>query len=201
MCTSVLTAMSANPEVFADEIVRFLLADPGRRLDFGYDYVSGSGELFVAVSRTAVAASAAHCSAPLLADLEGAILHLEPHRALSIESKEKEGIELALLWCLPDNRVKATTRERIRVLEEQFPDEDRRGAPEYDDDDNGFQWAVSPIPDEEALNTSNEQWLTTMRDVGKSGESFQGDRFVGGAHELSQTLEARPVKIPLDSRY
>ena len=35
-----------------------------------------------------------------------------------------------------------------------------------------------------------------MRDVGKSGDTFQGDTFVGGAHELSQTLESATRQDP-----
>ena len=202
MCIAWLNAMSTNPETFANEIVQFLLADPRDRLQIGYDYAIGGTELFIAVSRTAVAASSAHCANGVFADLEDAILRFVPHGELSIEHRDM--IELALLWCLPGQRIATATGDRIRELEGRFPDEERRGAPQKSDDNAGFKWAVSPIPEADALSTPNEQWLTTMRDVGKSGDTFQGDTFVGGVHELSQTLESAtrqdPARFALTNR-
>lgn len=189
-----LNAMSANPERFADEIVQFMLGDPNRRLDLGYGWGTGGSDLFVAVSRNAVAAATVHCAEEAFHDLVEAILNFRPHRNRS--DKRRASIELALLWCLPDDRIDATIRQRIIELEARFPDEDRRGAPEHDAEDDGFAWAVSPISDEEALSFSDEQWVAKMREVAETGETFQGNAFVGGVHELSQTLEAATRQDP-----
>ena len=189
-----LNAMSANPEIFADDIARFILDDPDLRLDLGYDSGAGGTELFLVTSRTAVAATGEGCSQELFLQLEDAILQLQPHRECPDE--QHAFMELSLLWCLPENRIAESTRQRISELEARFPDEARRGAPRQGDDDDGFQWAVSPISDEDALETTDEQWLETMRDVARTGETFQGNRFVGGVHELAQTLEAATGKDP-----
>ncbi len=193
-CTAWLNAMSNNPEVFADEIVRFILQDPNHRLDLGYSWGIGSAEIFVAVSRTAVAAATALCPEDVFQDLVEAILSIQPQRECSEE--QRASVELALLWCLPDDRIDTTIRQRIIELEARFPDEDRRGAPEDDAENVGFAWAVSPISDEEALSISDEQWLAKMREVAETGETFQGNAFVGGVHELSQTLEAATRQDP-----
>ncbi len=188
-----LAAMSANPEEFADAIVQFLLADPDRRLDSGYDHSNGA-ELFLSVSRRAVAAAALHCSDPLLRDIECAILEIQPTRPLVDESREK--IELALLWCLPEDRIGSSVRSRIQELEAQLPEVKRRGAPEPVDYEEAFQYAESPIPEAEALSTSDDEWLDAMRNVGGTSATFHGDRFIGGAHELSRTLERAARRDP-----
>ena len=189
-----LNAMSANPERFADEIVQFMLGDPNRRLDLGYGWGTGGSDLFVAVSRNAVAAATAHCAEEAFRDLVEAILNFRPQRRCSDE--QRAAIELALLWCLPNDRIDATIRQRIIELEARFPDAEWRGAPEHDAEDVGFGWAVSPISDEEALSISAKQWLAKMREVAETGETFRGNAFVGGVHELSQTLEAATRQDP-----
>ncbi|MYF79374.1 MAG: ATP-binding protein, partial [Chloroflexi bacterium] len=188
-----LDAMSANPDSFSEVIVRFILDDPGRRLDLGYSWGSSGGDLFVGVSRTGVAAAAERCADESLKTLEQAILAFEPRRERP-EQKHAE-IQLALLWCLPENRVEESTQQRIQELEARFPEKQRRGAPQNLDDD-GFGWAVSPISDDEALQISDEHWLEKMRDVARTGETFHGNQFVGGVHELSQTLEGAAVQAP-----
>lgn len=193
-CTAWLNAMSNNPEVFADEIVRFILQDPNHRLDLGYSWGIGIAEIFVAVSRTAVAAATALCPEEAFQDLVEAILSIQPQRECSEE--QRASIELALLWSLPDDRIDTMIRQRIIELEARFPDEDRRGAPEDDVENVGFAWAVSAISDEEALSISDEQWLAKMREAAETGETFQGNAFVGGVHELSQTLEAATRQEP-----
>lgn len=188
-----LGAMSANPVSFCETIVKFILSDPGRRLDLSYSWGSGGADLFVGVSRTAVAAVAERCSEASLNALERAILAFVPQRDRSEE--QRAAIQLALLWCLPENRIQASIRRRIRELEARFPDEPRRGTPQSLNDD-GSAWAVSAISDEEALEISDERWLETMRDVVRTGETFQGNRFVGGVHELAQTLERAAAQAP-----
>ena len=188
-----LDAMSANPDWFAEAIVRFILGDPGHRLDLGYSWGSGGAELTLAVSRTAVAAAGEHCSEESVEALEQAILSFEPRRERT-EPKHAE-IQLALLWCLPENRVRESTLRRIQELEDLFPEKQRRGAPQVLDGD-GFGWSVSPISDDQALEISDHRWLETMRDVARTGETFQGNTFVGGVNELAQTLERATAQDP-----
>lgn len=188
-----LDAMSANPDWFAEAIVRFILGDPGHRLDLGYSWGSGGAELTLAVSRTALAAAGERCSDESVEALEQAILSFEPRRERT-EPKHAE-IQLALLWCLAENRVRESTRRRIQELEDLFPEKQRRGAPQVLDDD-GFGWSVSPISDDQALEISDERWLETMRDVARTGETYQGNTFVGGVNELAQTLERATAQEP-----
>ncbi len=189
-----LNAMSANSESFADEIVRFILDDPDRRLDLGYGWGSGGADLFVAVSRTAVAAATERCSEESFENLEGAILAFRPQRECSDE--QQACIELSLLWRLPEDRIAAATRRRVSELEARFPDMKRCGAPQPSDDDDGFRWAVSAISDEEALEATGEQWLEAMREVSESGSRFNSDDFNGDVHELSRTLEGAARQDP-----
>ncbi len=193
MSTAWLEAMSANPEWFAEAIVRFILYDPGRRLDLGYSWGSGGAELTLAVSRTAVAAAAEHASLESPKALEQEILEFTPVRERSEEKQAR--FQLALLWCLPEDRLQGVTRRRIQELEARFPNIQRRGAPQPLDGD-GFSWAVSPVSDDEALEISDDRWLETMREVARTGETFRGNQLVGGVDELAQTLERATAQDP-----
>lgn len=193
MSAALLTGLSANPSAYADEIVGFILDDPRRRLDIGYDYGSGGADLFVAVSRNAVAASSAECSDSTFRLLEDAILTFRPQEERSME--RTAAIQLALLCCLPEDRLSPVARDRKSVLEARFPDLEARGAPQ-DSDDEDVGWAVSPIPEEEALGTSNGQWLELMKRTRDPRASHEAGRFVGGSIELSRTLEGATAQDP-----
>ena len=193
MCAALLNAMSANPSTFADEIVSFLLDDPVHRLDIGYDFGGGGDDLFVAVTRNAVAASSSECSNSLFRRLEEAILKFRPREDNSPE--RIAAAEFALLSCLPEDRIDSGTRDRRRVLEARFADTVPRGAPQHSDD-HDFGWATSPIHEEDVLSTSNTQWLEVMRRTNDPHASYEGGVFVGGSIELSRALESATQQDP-----
>ena len=138
---AVLRSWSANGRFYADRIVHFLLADPPRRLDFGYDSSRTGHDSFVAISRTAIAAAAPWCSDKSFRDLERAIVFFTPKR-------ERRGrfvgrTELALLRALPERRTAESTRKRLQELERRFPDAQEHGAPRPPQDDTGIRDTAS----------------------------------------------------------
>ena len=54
------------------------MTHPDQRLDIGYDIAAGGDDIFVAVSRTAVAAASASCSDASFRELENAISNIAP---------------------------------------------------------------------------------------------------------------------------
>ena len=82
MQSLLLRAWSSKPDRYSEHIVRYLLASPDQRLDIGYDIAAGGSDIFLAVSRTAVAAASSRCSDVSFIELENAILNVAPVREL-----------------------------------------------------------------------------------------------------------------------
>ena len=182
-----LCAWSANPDYYADRIVRFLLDQPVQRLSLGYDLSMGETDSFVAISRTAVASSSSVCSEESLAELESSILYFRTdwereHRCIG-------RTELVLLRTLDQNRCSDSIRQRIRELERRFPEARERGSPEPPHQEDGFQAAISPIPTEALPHMSDSHWLSAMAKYSSGAHATREGRFVGGALELSRDLE------------
>ena len=187
MSSLLLRTWSANPESYAERIVRFLLDDPAQRLNMGYDLSVGIADTFVAVSRTAVAAASAECSEESFTELENAILSFTPDWE---QGNEFEGrTRLVLLRALAQDRIGEEAREEIQRLEEQFPEARERGAPEPPERRVMAQHARSPISAEAGECMSNDQWLTAMREYATDTTTFRGDKYIGGVTELSRELE------------
>ena len=181
-----LSAWSANPDYYAERIVRFLLDCPEQRLNIGYDISSLETDSFVAVSRTAVEAASAVCSDEQFAELEGAILNFTPdwERRRRMVGRTR----LALLRALAQERIGQATRLQIRELERRFPDAPERGAPQSPVDDVTAKWAGPPISPEAQRHMSDDQWLSAMAKYTNDSPSLRDGNFVGGARELSWEL-------------
>jgi len=184
----VLRAWSANPDYYAERIVRFILRRPSQRLDLGYDSFAGETDAFVAISRTAVASSSSVCSEESFAELERSILNFTPE--LELESRSTGRTELVLLRALDQGRISKSTRGRTRELERRFPDASERGAPQPPTEDLGIQAAGPPIPAEAQLSMSDDHWLSAMDKYTNDRSTFRGGQFVGGAVELSRCRTA-----------
>ena len=128
MSALVLRAWSANPGFYAERIVRFLLDRPDQRLNVGYNLAVGGTDIFVAVSRAAVAAASSVCSDESLAALENTILRLTPD--WEREKRQVGRTRLALLRALAQERIGEATCRRIQELERRFPMAPERGAPQ-----------------------------------------------------------------------
>ena len=187
MSAFVLGAWSANPDYYAERIVRFFLHCPGQRLDIGYDASMGETDAFAAVSRTAVAAASSVCSQKSLIELESAVLHFTP--SWERDDRFVGRTELALLRALPQERIGETARRRIQELERRFPEASERGAARPPTEEHGFQAVGPPIPAENQVRMSDDHWLSAMAKYTNYRSTVRGGRFVGGAMELSRGLE------------
>ena len=187
MSSLLLRAWSANPESFAERIVRFVLDNPAQRLNMGYDLSVGITDTFVAVSRTAVAAASARCCEESFAALENSILSFTPDWE---QGNEFEGrTRLALLRALAQDRSGEVARDDIRRLEEQFPEAGERGAPEPPERRVMAEHVGSPILAEAGEGMSNDQWLSAMQEYATDTTTFREGKYVGGVIELSRELE------------
>lgn len=191
MATLVLCAWSANPDFYAERIVRFLLDSPDQRLNIGYDLGSGETDLFVAVSRTAVAAASSVCSDRSFIALEEAILDFTP--GWEKESRQVGRTRLALLRALPPERIGQAARRQIQELERRFPEAPERGAPQPPTRPRAER-VGPPIPADGLRRMSDDQWLSAMVKYTSDWPTIRQGEMIGGAVELSwelRTLVAR----------
>ena len=128
MSVLVLRAWSANPDFYAKRIVRFLLDNPDQRLNIGYDLAAGGTDIFVAVSRAAVAAASSVCSDESFAELQNTILRFTPD--WERENRSIGRTRLALLHALAQKRIGDEARRQVQELERRFPTAPERGAPQ-----------------------------------------------------------------------
>ncbi len=187
MSALLLRAWSANPEAYADRIVRFILASPDRRLTIGYDISEGGTDSFAAVSRIAIAEASSRCSDESFANLERAILSLRPD--WETRGRAVGRTALPLLRALDKTRLSASACQRIQELERRFPDAPERGAPQPPAEselDGG--WVGSPIPQEVQPHMTDGQWLRAMEKYPNVGPNFTEGVISGGALELSRDL-------------
>lgn len=189
----VLRAWSANPKVYGDRIVAFLLGDSGDRLDLGYDISGGGTDSFVAVSRTAVASASPHCSPSSFAELESTILSFTPERER--KSRRVGRTRLALLRALDQGRISEVARKHILELERKFPDAPERGAA-APPDNGGFGVVAPPVPQKAVPHMTDDEWLGAMAKYPTSGPTRRGTEFVGGSGELSRELEKATSEDP-----
>ena len=190
----VLLAWSANPDFFAERIVRFLIDDPDQRLAIGYDVSMGDVDAFAAVSRTAVAAASSVCSDQSFSALENAILRLSPVREKELRMVGRT--ELALLRSLSPERIEEPTRQRILELERRFPTARERGTPVVPDQRRVVQSLGSPIPRTALPRMSDDQWLSAMAKYTSEWATRRDGELAGGSVELSRELESKVRESP-----
>ena len=181
-----LRTWSANPSVYAERIVRFLLDRPNERLNIGYSSWTRDIDAFAAVSRIAVAAASTSCCDESLVELESAILDFTPDWELS--SRMVGRTRLALFRALAPDRIGEATRRQILELQRRFPEAAEDGAPEPTADDDLLQPVGPPIPVEAQRRMSNDHWLSAMATYTGGERTERDGRFVGGASELAWEL-------------
>ena len=188
MSALVLRAWSSNPEVYAEQIVRFLLDRPDQRLCIGYSIWNSATDAFVAISRGAVAAASAHCSDDSSNKLVNAILHLKPEWEHGTQHVGRT--ELALLRALSGERIPENARRRIRELERRFPSAPERGAPEPPSEPFVVSGVGAPIPEGVQRRMADDEWLAAMTQHASDSVSERDDEMVGGVFELSRGLQS-----------
>jgi len=190
----VMQAWSANPEVYADRIVRFILDLPVSRLCIGYGISHPSVDAFVAISRSAIAAASAHCSDDSIGKLVEAILHFAPDWESGTTQIGRT--ELALLRAVAPERLPDSARLRVHELEHRFPTAPERGAPAPPTEPDLVTQIPSPISVEVQSAMTDEEWLSAIAQYPDDEEFFINGQFVGGAFELSRGLEDRVREDP-----
>ena len=193
MSALVLRAWSANPDLYSERIVRFLLDCPDQRLNIGYAYGLGNTDMFVAVSRTAVNAASSTCSGESFAELEDAILRFTTPQER--EHRQVGRTRLALLRALAQTRIRDETHRQIQELERRFPDAPEYGAPEPPTERMAHR-VGPPIPAEAQPRMSDDQWLSAMAQYADEWPTVRRGQFVGGALELSRGLTDLVRKEP-----
>ena len=194
MHSVLLRTWSSNPDRYSEHIVRYLMASPDQRLDIGYDIAAGGSDIFVAVSRAAVAAASSLCSDDSFIELQNAILTVAPVRELE---KGREGLtELALLRALEPERLGEVARQRIQELERRYPTASLQGAPQPLTRMRAAQRVKAPISEEAQQAMSDDQWLSAMATHIDEGPIFVGEQVIGGAEKLSRDLKKLTAKNP-----
>ena len=181
-----LRAWSANPSVYAERIVRFLLDRPNERLNIGYSSWTRDIDAFAAVSRIAVVAASTSCSDQSFVELESAILDFTPDWELS--SRMVGRTRLALLRALAPERIGQASRRQILELERKFPEATEQGAPEPPSEESPVKSVGSPIPAEALRRMADDHWLSAMAKYTGDQRSERNGDLVGGAAQLAWEL-------------
>ena len=187
MSAVLLQAWTANPMVYADRIVRFLLERPDQRLSIGYAIVDSATDALAAISRSAVAAASAHCSEQSLGRLIEAILHFRSDWERNTQHAGRT--ELALLRALPETRVHDVAQRRLRELERRLPHAPERGAPDPPSEPFVISQVGPPVPEDVQGRMSDDEWIAAMARYAIGWEAEPDATNVGGAIELSRGLQ------------
>ena len=186
----VLRAWSANPDIYAERLVDFLVEDP-RRLKVGYSMWGGGGSAEDYVSLQAVRVCSPRCSPERFIALERVTLELRDQWESGIP--RLRGLrQLRLLRALDGSRRSMTAQAKLAELQRKFPEVD-----EQPPDSMGSQlsWVGPPIPEDAQSKMTDEQWLGAML-------KYQGTDFrtrhplAGGELELARSLEQRTFASP-----
>ena len=194
MSALLLRAWSANPEAYAEHIVRFILDSPDRRLAIHYDISEGGTDSFAAVSRIAIAAASSRCSDDSFANLEDVILSLRPD--WETRGRAVGRTALPLLRALDEQRLSTRARRRIQELERRFPGTPERGAPQPKAESELEGWVGPPIPQESLPRMTDDQWLQAMDKHSQAESNFEHGGVIGGALELSRGLRDLVMNDP-----
>ena len=186
MFVLVLRAWSANPGFYAERIVRFLLDNPEQRLNIGYDLAAGGTDIFVAVSRVAVAAASSVCSDESFAELQNTILRFTPD--WERENRKLGRTRLALLDALAQRRIGDEARRQVQELERRFPMTPERGAPQPMAREVTVQTVGPPISAEALRRMSDDHWLSAMAKYTSDWSTVRDGGFAGGSVVLSRGL-------------
>ncbi len=184
VCSLLFEGFAADPEAFADPAMEFVLAD-ARRLRVG----RSSDDHWA--TRQLLAAITPHCSAANFERLETIILGYYTPWERSKDGRYGRGMtQFTLLEAMDASRRSAPGRGRLMEWQRKFQTEK---PPEP----LGIQGGMvgSPIPPDATRQMKNWQWLRAFARY-DSEDSDRRDFLKGGAHQLSQELEARAKEDP-----
>lgn len=185
VCTLLFEGFRANPEQMADMAADFVLADP-RRLSVGRssdDHWS---------TRQLLQAITPHCSTKRFARLEELVLgHFTPWEKSKEGRKARGYSQFTLLEGMTTDRLSDLGRRRLGEWQRKF----NTLAP---NEPLGVMGGVvgSPISSEATRKMTDRQWLQAFAHY-DSTDSDHRDFLKGGAHQLSQELEACAKQDPV----
>ena len=184
-----LRSYAAGGEVFADEAIEYLLEDAVKKFSIGY--VSTSS---VDAVEQLVGVVTPFCSSANFGSLEQAILDYYPDwERRAGNQRWWGGSQLRLLRNFEPSRLSERGARRLQELRRKFED---AGALERRGPEGGR--VDSPIPESSASKMNDDEWLGAINRYSSDSQSYEPEKFLaGGAHELSQLLEAQTHEDPL----
>jgi hypothetical protein len=181
-----MRAWAANGARFADAAVDYLLEGSGR-LETGYM------ESKRWAARQLIEAVTPYCSDDHLVRLERILLDYYPAWERSVDGRKAHGYaQLVLLEGTAEGRRSPDVVRRLGELRRKFgavtgePTATPRMA----------EWVGPPIPATAAEKMNDDQWLRAISRYRGDRDAVRDGRLVGGAHELSQLLEAQTKADP-----
>jgi hypothetical protein len=187
----VLRARTANPDLYAEWLVDFLVEDP-RRLKIGYATWGGGGSAEDYVSLQAVRVCSARCTEGKFRALEQVILALRD-RWEATHPPVRGLRQLRLLRALDQSRLSEGGRAKLAELERKF-----LGIDENPPLSMGSQasWVGPPIPEDAQSKMTDDQWMGAM--LKYQGRDFSARYpLAGGELELAQSLKQRAFESPM----
>ena len=183
-----LRSYTAGSKQFADEAIEYLLEDPSKRFSIGY--VSTSS---VHAVEQLLGTVTPFCSSEHFSSLQQEILDYYPEWEHSTEGRRWWGIsQLRLLMNLEPSRLSEGGIRRLQELQRKF---DNPGLFEPRSVEGGR--VVSPIPEPSVSKMNDDEWLGAIKRYSSDSSSGDPGKFlVGGAHQLSQLLEAQTREDP-----
>lgn len=170
-----LSSWRCNSREFADECIRYLLADT-RRLSIGYvSWIGGNDDTgLYAIGRRAVAASSPFCDSELFTAIERAIVSYLTSYEVA-HPKSRGHAEFLLLCSLDESRTSARTKARVAELGRKFVETPVSIVAE--DVESRMELVDSPISADRAKLMTDDQWLSALRKYDAPDEgSLMGTR-------------------------
>ena len=181
-----IRSLAFNGSLFADDGVDHLCEKP-ERLEIGY--LSDSHWAL----RQLIESITPYCSDEKLKQLETLLLGFYPDWERSIAGRQEYGhAQFTLLSGIIESRHSKEVIKRLGELQRKFGQKEPTSL-----EPTEAQWAQSPIPEDATKWMNDEQWLSAIQHHDTDTHEFteQGD-LVGGARELSRTLEDRVKHEP-----
>ena len=184
-----MRAYEANGRLYANEAVKFLLADLCARVLASQLSATSEG-----VVESLIKSVTPHCSPENLTVLEKAILEHYPDNERGFENRRWWGAsQMRLLECVDSFRISDTARRRLQELHRKFGESSTRA--DSTTEEGGF--VRSPIPKSAVPKMSNDDWLNAMSHYSSDSHTYAPDDWLkGGASELSRELESKVKENP-----
>jgi hypothetical protein len=179
-------AYAANGAFLADDAVDYLCEQPSR-LQPGY-----TGNSYWA-TRLLLEAITPHCSTDRLQRLEALIFHYYPDWERQARARKYRGnAQFVLLTGIAPDRRSHVVSQRLAELARKFGKAVATAPPRSVT--GGF--VGSPIPESAVRKMGDDEWLGAIRKYNHDTISWRDGDTVGGAHQLSGTLESQAKAEP-----